>query len=350
MAANEPQLSERGLALLKALVERHIRDGQPVGSRALSRESGLDVSPATIRNIMADLEDLGLVRAPHTSAGRIPTAQGYRLFVDSMLTVQPLEEQELHSLSSYLDPDATLPELYNSASSLLSSITSMAGVVVLPRREQASFRHIEFVPLSEGRLLVIWVVNEREVQNRIIHTSGGYSESDLEEAATYLNRHFSGRDLADIRASIIREMREARDSANRLMLNAMEMAEKAFAAEPEKEGGDYVIEGQLNLMDYEEMADTEKLRQLFQAFAGKRDILQLLDQATVADGVQIFIGEESGYEVFEDMSVVASPYAADGRTLGVLGVIGPTRMAYDRVIPVVDITAKLLGAALNRQN
>ncbi len=350
MGANEPQLSERALALLKALVERHIRDGQPVGSRALSRESGLDVSPATIRNIMADLEGLGLVRAPHTSAGRIPTAQGYRLFVDSMLTVQPLEEQELHSLSSYLDPDATLPELYNSASSLLSTITSMAGVVVLPRREQASFRHIEFVPLSEGRLLVIWVVNEREVQNRIIHTSGGYSESELEEAATYLNRHFAGRDLADIRASIIREMREARDSANQLMVNAMEMAEKAFAAEPEQDNGDYVIEGQLNLMDYEEMADTEKLRQLFQAFAGKRDVLQLLDQATVADGVQIFIGEESGYEVFEDMSVVASPYAADGRTLGVLGVIGPTRMAYDRVIPVVDVTAKLLGAALNRQN
>lgn len=341
-------LSERAFTLLKTLVERHISEGQPQGSRALSRASGLNVSPATIRNIMADLEELGLVRSPHTSAGRVPTARGYRLFVDSMLTVGSLDEGELDSLSDQLDPDATIPDLYSSASSLLSSITRMAGVVVLPRQEQAAFRHIEFLPLDDQRVLVIWVVNERDVQNRIIHTERPFTESQLQEAANYLNHHFAGRNLHEIRAGLLREMRQARDSANRLMVTAIEMAEKAFAADPEEEGGDYVMEGEFNLLDYEEMADTDKLRELFQTFARKRDIMDLLDRASVADGVQIFIGEESGYEVFEDLSLVTAPYGADGRTLGVLGVIGPTRMAYDRVIPVVDVTARLLGAALNR--
>ena len=338
-------ISDRAQNLLKVLVERYIQDGQPVGSRTLSRDSGMELSPATIRNVMADLEELGLIRSPHTSAGRIPTARGYRLFIDSLLTVKQLDNIELLSLQQQIgtvgEPDSVL----SSASSLLSELTSMAGVVTLPRHEQESLRQLEFLPLSGNRVLVILVLNEREVQNRIIDTTRNYSAAELQQMANYLNQTYAGRDIREVRESLLRDMEQTKLDMNRLMTSAIEMAQRAFQR---GEDEDFVLAGETNLMAYSDMADMEKLRQLFDAFNRKSDILHLLDQSIHARGVQIFVGEESGFEVLQECSVVTAPYEAEGGVAGVLGVIGPTRMAYDRVIPIVDVTARLLGAALNQ--
>ncbi|MGD8378022.1 MAG: heat-inducible transcriptional repressor HrcA [Gammaproteobacteria bacterium] len=345
--SSESVLNERAQHLLKVMVERYIQEGQPVGSRLLSRDSGLDLSPASVRNVMADLEELGFVQSPHTSAGRVPTVKGYRFFVDTLLTVRPIDRREVQRMESELVATLGDPqELVASTSTLLSGITRLAGVVTLPRREHSSWRQIEFLPLSDNRVLAILVINEREVQNRILHLEGGYSSSQLQKAANYLNAHFAGRDLNEVRESLLREMREARESMNELMLTAISMAEQVFGGEDEGEG-EYVIAGQTNLMEFAELSDVEKLRRLFDAFNQKRDILHLLDKCVTASGVQIFIGEESGYQVLDECSVVTSPYEVDGEVVGVLGVIGPTRMAYERVIPIVDVTARLLGAALN---
>lgn len=341
----EPLIDDRAQHLLRVLVRRYIREGQPIGSRTLSRDSGLDLSPATIRNVMADLEELGLVRSPHTSAGRVPTVSGFRFFIDSLLSTEPLETNAVERLRRELHADRDVGALMTSASSLLSEVTHLAGVVTLPRRAQLRLRHVEFLPLSGQRVLVILVVNDREVQNRVIQTGREYSASELQEAANYLNAVFGGKDLHEAREALLAEMMAAREGVNRMMLAAIEMADKVFAAE---EGGDdYVLAGQTNLMEFAELRDVEKMRQLFDAFNEKRRILHLLDTALHADGIQIFIGEESGYEVLGDLSVVTAPYTVHGRVVGVLGVIGPTRMAYERVIPVVDVTAKLLGSALN---
>ncbi len=344
--AKETAISVRAQQLFKTLVERHIHDGQPVGSAALVEASGLGVSPATVRNIMSDLEKLGLVMSPHTSAGRVPTAQGYRFFVDTLLSVEPLDEQQVHKFMDELDPDDNLSGLLHSASTLLSSVTRLAGMVMLPRREQSTFRHIEFLPLYDNRMLVIWVVNEQEVQNRIIHIERPWSPAELQQAANYLNAEFAGQSPQAIRSALLKELRSARESVNDFMITAVEMAERAFGESPEQTD-DYVLDGQSNLMKYAEMADMEKLQRLFDAFERKHKVLNLLDQAVSAQGVQIFIGEESGYQVFDSCSFVTAPYSVEGRTAGVLGVIGPTRLNYERVIPIVDVTAKLLGAALN---
>jgi len=333
------------MSLLRALVERYIREGQPVGSRALSRD--MELSPATIRNVMADLEELGLLVSPHTSAGRVPTVQGYRLFVDSLLRVRSLRPAEVERLKLQLDdPEATTERLLETASGLLSDVTRMAGVVTLPLRPQVAFRHLEFLPLSGNRVLVILVVNEREVRNHIIHTQRAFSASELEQAANYLNAEYGGKDLHQIREALVRGMHEARERVNRMMVTAIEMANQAFAQDYAANDKDYVLAGQTNLMNYAEMSDIDKLRQLFEAFNTKRDILHLLDQCLSTQEVRIFIGEESGYQPLDECSVVTAPYEVEGEVLGVLAVIGPTRMAYDRVIPIVDITAKLLGAAL----
>lgn len=336
-------MNERAQQLLKFVVERYIRDGQPVGSRTVARESSLDLSPATIRNIMADLEELGLVSSPHTSAGRVPTAHGYRVFVDSLLTVRDLAEVEVSSLRHQLTPGGETKRILETASAMLSEITSLAGVVMVPRREHVASRHVEFLGLAQNRVLVILVTNEKEVQNRIIHTSRPYGQSELQHAAGYLNEAFAGRDLSAMRQGLVEEMHATREHINHLMIAALEMASETSGAE-----GDYVLAGQTNLMNYAEMSNVERLRQLFEAFNRKRDILHLLDQSLRANGIQIFIGEESGYDVLDECSVVTSPYTVEGNVVGVLGVIGPTRMHYDRVIPVVDVTAKLLGAALNQ--
>ncbi|GAB6040619.1 heat-inducible transcriptional repressor HrcA [Endothiovibrio diazotrophicus] len=337
-------LSERAQQLLKVLVERYIRDGQPVGSKSLAGESGLELSPATIRNVMADLESLGLVRSPHTSAGRVPTVQGYRLFVDSLLTVHPLDDASLSSLKVRLAGGESPQGLVESASRLLSGITQLAGVVTLPRHTIQRLSHVEFLPLSERRVLAIVVLAPEEVQNRIIHVDRDYSRAELERAANYLNSEYAGLDLEAVRRKVVAEMNDARERMNREMAELVAMAERAFA---EEEGEDYVLAGETNLMGFSELSEVGQLRRLFDAFTEKRDLLHLLDRCVRADGVQIFIGEESGWEVLDGCSVVTAPYQADGKTLGVLGVIGPTRMAYDRVIPVVDITARLLGAAIN---
>jgi heat-inducible transcriptional repressor len=338
-------LNERSLQLLKMLVERYISDGQPVGSRALSKDSDLNLSPATIRNVMADLEDLGLVHSPHTSAGRVPTVSGYRLFVDSLLTVKPLESEDLTRLHQGLALTEDTNDVIGVASRLLSELTQMAGVVTLPKRELVCLRHIEFLSLSHTRVLVIFVTNEQEVHNKIIHTSKVFSPAELQQAANYLNSVYSGRSLDAVRKAVLKELQEDQERMHQGMLDAVKMAQLAFDQDKQKD--DYVLTGETNLMGFSELSDMERLRNLFEAFSQKQGVIHLLDQCMKADGVQIFIGEESGYRAFDHCSLVTSSYSVSDEVVGVLGVIGPTRMAYERIIPFVDVTAKLLGAALN---
>jgi len=349
--ANSSQLSERSLYLFKVLVEHFIQDGAPVGSRTLAKDSSLNLSPATIRNVMADLEDFGLLDSPHTSSGRVPTAKGYRLFVDSLLRVKDLNSIEVEKIAKELDPENDFKSLMQRTSSMLSDITQLAGVVMLPRTEQSTLQHMEFVALSGNRVLVILVVNDREVQNRIIHTSRTYSASELQEASNYLNEIFVGKDLTFVRNNILDELERTKEKLNQSMQTAIEMAQLAFDYEKSKINKDELFfSGETNLMDVAELCEVEKLKKLFNTFNQKRDILHLLEQAISADGIQIFIGEESGHDVLDNCSVVTSPYEVDGKILGVLGVIGPTRMHYERVIPIVDVTAKMLGSALNPNN
>lgn len=342
-------INSRAQQLLKTLVECYIRDGQPVGSRTLARSSQLELSPATVRNVMADLEEMGYIHAPHTSAGRIPTVQGYRLFVDSLLTVKQLKRRELLALESNLSTGSDPDRVLSQASALLSEFTSMAGVVRLPKHKTRALRQIEFLSLSNKRVLAILIFNEQEVQNRVLQTKRNYSESELQQAANYLNEAFAGKDLKAVRHALLNEMQSDKEHLDRLMDSAIEMASQAFAEEGEEEDDEFVLAGQTNLMTYAEMANMDRLRQLFEAFGQKRDILHLLDQCMSAEGIQIFIGEESGHEVLEGCSVVTAPYKVEDSVVGVLGVIGPTRMAYDRVIPIVDVTAQILSAALNTQ-
>ena len=338
---------ERARHLLRVLVNRYIREGHPVGSRTLSRESGLEVSPATIRNIMADLEDMGFISAPHTSAGRVPTIKGYRFFVDTLVKLRPPRDTEVQLFEDALrdsDPQA----LVLSASNLLSAMTRLAGVVTIPRPAQTALRQIEFLPLSNQRILAILVLNDRDVQNKILHVHRDFGEDELRRAGNYLTEQFGGSELDVVRNRLIRQLRETRESMNSVMLDAIEMAQQAF--EVTESEGEFVVAGETNLMGLEGMGGMSKLKRLFEAFARQHDILHLLDKTLNAHGVQIFIGKESGYRLLDEYSVVAAPYEAEDHTMGVLGVIGPTRMAYERVIPIVDVTAKLLGSALNSRN
>ena len=349
MPKNRPEsvrdLNERSLLLFKSLVEHFIHDGQPVGSRTLSRDTDLALSPATIRNVMADLEDMGLLRSPHTSAGRVPTARGFRLFVDSLLSVERMEEKMMQRMAREMAAEADVQHLVVRTSSLLSDITKLAAVVMLPRVRQSSLEHIEFITLSGNRILVILVLSNKEIQNRIIHTAKTYSQSQLQRTANYLNSTFRGKDLDTIRAEMLTELRELKEDVNDLMQAAIEVAQKAFVSPTAVD--DVVISGHTNLMGVADLGDLDKLKRLFESFNQKRDILHLLENAINAKGVQIFIGEEAGYEVLDDCSIVTSPYQREGQVIGVLGVIGPTRMDYERVIPVVDVTARILGSVLN---
>jgi len=342
---NSQDLPERSLFLFKSLVDHFINDGQPVGSRTLARDLGLNLSAATIRNVMSDLEDLGLLHSPHTSAGRIPTARGYRLFVDSLLRVGDLGDEEIHRIAEEMEAVNNTKNLMQRTSTMLSDITHLASVVMLPRIEQSTLNQVEFVSLSDNRILVIFVMSDNEVQNRIIHTARTFSASELEQAANYLNKMFTGKDLQDVRKDMLSELESMKDNVNKLMQAAIEMAQQAIHTNAQD--GDYVLAGETNLMGVSGWGDIERLKRLFDTFNQKRDILHLLEQSINANGVQIFIGEESGYEVLDDCSIVTSPYESEGQILGVLGVIGPTRMDYERVIPIVDLTAKMLGSALN---
>jgi heat-inducible transcriptional repressor len=346
-ALTETAVNERALYFLKVLVERYIKEGLPIGSRTLAKDAGLDLSPATIRSVMSDLEDMGLVVSPHTSAGRVPTLSGYRMFLDCLITLKPLDEREVGAMREQLGTALEPSRLIQSTSQLLSGVTHMAGVVRLPRRERPSFRQIELLHLSADRVLAILVTNEEEVHNRILHTGKAFSAAELEQAANYINSRFAGRGLAEVRADLLQEMRDARAHMDRVMAEALELAGQVVGEGDEAD--DYLIAGQTNLMDFNELASMDRLKQLFTAFTEKQQILHLLDRCMEAEGVQIFIGEESGYKVLDGVSVVTAPYGVDDRVLGVLGVIGPTRMAYERVIPIVDVTARLLGAALKHR-
>ena len=339
--------NERAQYLLKVLIQRHIRDGLPVGSRTLSRDTRLDLSPATIRNVMADLEEGGLITAPHTSAGRIPTALGYRMFVDTLVRYKTPNERDLKELRSEISeaPDDT-NKLAINVSDMLSRITSMAGVVTVPKGKQAQLRQIEFLALSDNRVLAILVINDREVQNRILHTEEVHTADELQRSANFINDNYAGAELIDIRERLIADLEAARHSMNQAMLDIVSVAQSAMEGATSQRS-QVILAGERNLMDFDELSDIGTLRGLFDAFSKKRMMMDLLDRSINASGVQIFIGEESGYRILDDCSVVTAPYNVDDDTVGVLGVIGPTRMAYERVVPIVELTARLLGAALN---
>ena len=341
------EISERASILLKKLIERHIRDGQPVGSKTLLEAAGLPVSAATVRNIMSDLEERGYLISPHTSAGRIPTAAGYRLFVDTLLQVRPLDNLSVATLREELNPDRPALELVQTASRLLSNISAQAGVVTVPRHETNQLRQVEFLPLSGDRVLVILVINEREVHNRIIHTRRAYNEEELRRATNLVNQRFAGQNLAAIKGQILREMEADRASIDSYMQATLDLASKAFESDEQPEE-EYVVVGESQLLGSAAPEELERLQDLFEAFQRKEDLLHLLERCSRAEGIQIFIGEEAGYEVLGGYSVVTAPYSDGAETLGVLGVIGPTRMAYERVIPIVDVTARMLSSALGQ--
>ena len=337
-------LSERAQNLLKILVERYIAEGQPVGSRSLSRFSALELSPATIRNVMADLEEMGFVASPHTSAGRVPTPKGYRFFVDTLLTVQPMERLERQQLEERVTPDDPHRVVAN-ASQLLSDLTHFAGVVVAPRRRGAVLRHVEFFGLSEKRVLLIIVASDGEVQNRVLVTDRSYSPSQLVEAANFINQNYAGQEFDQIRSRVRNELIDLHRDISGLMQAAIQAGSES-ARQP---ADGVVISGGRNLLDVEDLtSDRERLRRLFELFDRKTQLLDLLEQSERAEGVKIFIGGESHLVPLDECSVVTAPYEVDGQIVGTVGVIGPTRMAYERVIPIVDVTARLVSSALSQ--
>ncbi|MBI3285870.1 MAG: heat-inducible transcriptional repressor HrcA [Burkholderiales bacterium] len=339
------KLDIRAQTLLKALVERYIADGQPVGSRALSKISGLELSPATIRNVMADLEQMGFVASPHTSAGRIPTPRGYRVFVDKLLTVQEIDEA---ALESRMQPSLlTNPpqKIIANAAQVLSSLSQFAGVVMTPRQESI-FQQVEFLRLSEKRILLVVVAPSGDVHNRLLLTDVDYKPPQLVQAANYLNQNFGGLSFEDARLRINSELRQLQNDMTRLMQAAVQAGSDAMAAD---QADEVVISGERNLLHVEDLSSNmTSLRKLFDMFEQKNSLMQLLDVSSKATGVQIFIGGESQLLPMDEMSIITAPYGVNGKIVGTLGVIGPTRMAYERVIPIVDITAKLLSNALSQ--
>ncbi len=339
------EIGEREQQIFRLLVQQYIDDGNPVGSRTLSKMPGVNVSAASVRNVMGDLEELGLLAAPHTSAGRVPTSDGFRLFVDTMLQVQPMVEGDVGELKARLTADQDETSLLKHATDYLSGFTNMAGVVTLPKRTATIFRQIEFLPLSEQRVLVILVVNEKNVQNRILTLDRDYKAEELQEIANYLTHKYAGRALEELGDLVRTDLQKTRESMNQQMEQMIKMAGRVFDNDEKEE--DVIVAGQTNLMNFSELSNVESLRDLFEAFNQKRDMYHVLERCISAEGVQIFIGQESGYNVLDMCSLVTSPYEVDGDVVGILGVVGPTRMAYDRVVPVVDVTSKLLSAALN---
>lgn len=345
-SASTPHLDARARQLLRALIAQYLEEGEPVGSRTLSRSSGLDISAATIRNIMSDLEELGLIASPHPSAGRVPTVQGLRLFVDSLLEIKPLPPGAVAQMQRELPREpATTRDLLGNASSLLSAMTHFVGVVTVPGGVEAPLKQIEFVGLDAGRVLAILVFADGQVQNRVLALRQRFDPRALEQAANFLNAHYAGLRLDEIRLRVLAELRGAGSELNRTLEAVVEVATETFAPELQ---ADMLVSGQTNLMGSDDASHIDRLRELFEAFQRKRDLLALLEGCAHAPGVRLFIGEESGFAPLEGFSLISAPYGAGGRVLGALGVIGPTRMAYDRVIPVVQATARLLSDVLNR--
>tara|TARA_Y100000768_G_scaffold185711_1_gene139102 strand:- start:9644 stop:10684 length:1041 start_codon:yes stop_codon:yes gene_type:complete len=338
--------NNRAQYLLKVLIQKYISDGSPIGSRTLLEDSGLDLSPATIRHVMSDLEDHGLIRAPHTSSGRIPTARGYRMFVDTLVRYQKPDIDYIDEIQSDLRADnCDTGQLIDKVSNTLSRITSLAGIVKVPKGDSVSLKRIEFLPLSENRILTILVLNNEEVQNRILDTKEKHSASELQKVSNFINENYANQSLDSIRMKLVSDMDETRLSMNKEMQDIISTASKAMEVADENED-EFIVAGERNLMDFAELSNVEKLKQLFDAFSRKRMMIDLLDRSISADGVQIFIGSESGFSMLDDCSVVAAPYNMSKNQVGVLGVIGPKRMAYDRVVPIVDLTAKMLGSII----
>ena len=335
----------RAKQLLKLLVEHYIAEGTPVASKALATLPGVAVSSATVRNVMSDLESMGLVRSPHTSAGKIPTQQGLRFFVDTLLSVEPWNEDRVREVEAELDPNLSPSELISTASELLSQFTQMTCLITTPRRNQSHLRQLEFLRLDDQRVLVILVLNDRDVQNRVIHLDQSFSDQELSQAANLLNQEFGGRPLEDMREAVFSSMRADRERMDAVLHSALTMAESALPVQrAASEDQELVVSGERRLLDF--TADTDIARALFDAISRKGRVLHLLDQCLQSSGVQLYIGQESGYRPLGDMSLVTSSYEVNGRLAGVLGVIGPTRMDYKDVIPVVDVTARVLSAAM----
>ena len=340
-----PELSPRAEQLLKTLVAKYIGEGLPIGSKSLSVDSGLDVSPATIRNILSELESLGFVMSPHTSAGRVPTVQGYRMFVDSMMHIEPIKKniaQEIESnIAQEIDPEL----LVNKASNLVSQLTQYAGVVMVSEQYQRTLKQIEFLSLSAQRILAILVTDDGRVQNKVIQVEKGYSASELVEASNYFNSLYAGKSLTEVKKCLFQDIQVQGDHLGKMIQTSMNIAQSLFDSE---KGDDVILSGETNLLNVPEFGQLDKVKDIFQVFKTKNDLLDLLDKSMRADGIQVYIGEESGYQLLNGFSVVSKPYKVDGECVGVLGVIGPTRMEYSKVIPVVDLTSKLLANALSK--
>lgn len=342
---SDHSINERAQYLLKVLIERYIQDGQPVGSKTLAAFSDVQLSSATIRNILADLERLGYLCSPHTSAGRVPTSQGYQFFVNSLLTVKPIEESVIETCQQQLNPSQDEQTLLQKTSRLLASVTKLAGVVTLPKPGRITFRCIEFIKLSEKRLLAILVFNEKEIQNRIIHTEKNYTDSELVQIGNYLTKEFCGKNLADMRQGVVQALQQDYASMDNIMRQALQMAGEVMPIDDQQ--NDYLLLEQRHLWEFRQNDSIDRMSGLLQAFAEKQKVLALLDHCLAAEGVQIYVGAQAGYSLFEGCSLVTAPYSIAGKPVGMLGVIGPTRMAYEYVVPVVDVTAKILTSALN---
>lgn len=342
------EFSDREQRILKLLVDHYISEGQPVGSRTLSRMPGIDISAASVRNVMGDLEQMGLLKSPHTSAGRIPTSKAWRVFVDTMLEVQTLDNKAINEFRNVLDPKMGEQALVKAASNYLSGFTRMAGMVTVPKHEGKALQQVEFLPLSDRRILAILIMNDSEIQNRIIHVDRDYKKDELEAISKQLNAEYLGKSLQEMRDLILDELQNRRDAMSDAMQFMIDVAGEVFV-EPDTQdnGNDMIVAGETNLMRHADLNNMETLKELFDAFNSKRDIYHLLEQCVSADGVQIFIGRESGYDALGECSLVTAPYESEGSVLGVLGVVGPKRMPYDQVIPIVDVAAELLSAALN---
>lgn len=337
-------INNRAQQILRSLVERYIQEGQPVGSKVLAQDSNLMLSSASVRSIMADLEAAGYLHSPHTSAGRVPTTQGYRFFVENFLTVQPRVKREVMQEWQQLHSDRDGQALLSKASSLISEVTQLAGIVTLPKREQLLLKQVEFLPLSSQRVLVVLIINDNEVQNRIIQTNREFTRSELEQAGNYLTQTYSGKELSVIRAQLIESLKHEQQHVEEMMRAVVDVAEKHIDTQ---QNDPYCLSGKANLLDAVDEQHYRQLKSLFQAFSGKRDLLYLLDQCIQADGLRLFIGEESGFSALGDYSLVTAPYKKEGEVVGVLGVVGPTRMRYDQVVSAVDVTARLLSQTLD---
>lgn len=343
------KLDDRAVHVLNNLVQSYIQDGQPVGSRTLSKLPDVGVSSATVRNVMSDLEELGLIIAPHTSAGRIPTPQGYRFFVNSLVQTGGFTHDAIQDFVSSMDNVTETDTLISTASELVSELTNFAGVVLLPNTAQTHFHQLEFLKLSGKRVLAILVTEEGRIQNRVLSVEQDFNESELIEAANFFNQRYRGNTLEEVRQRLVADMKSDNDEMHRINQKALEVATDVIAKEEGEHVSDLHLAGEQQLLNVPELCEIQTLQKIFDAFKTKRDLLDLLDRSMKANGMSVFIGEESGFSALGECSVIVSPYGTEGQTIGTLGVIGPTRMNYKQVMSVVDMTAKLLTQALSKK-